>query len=156
MDLRDPKEVTITDGSGKDKKFLLSKFPAWDGLEIIARFPGAIVATALPKIADWEIVQELQYKILKYVAVSIEGKPQPLITLALIDNHVTDWQALIQLLKAEVAYNNGFFQKETISSFFENTVHQYIAKISEMLTQSSGPSSQLKKQASTNSGQSTP
>ncbi len=143
---RDPKEVTVTDIDGNPKTFLVSKMPAWDGLEIIARFPGALVATALPKIADWEIVQQLQLKIMKYVAVVINDKPFPLVTQVLIDQHVSDWSMFIQILKAEVAYNKGFFQQETISNFFADIVQQYKVKISEMLTQSSGQSSPAGKQ----------
>jgi hypothetical protein len=150
MELRDPKEITIIDGEDKERKFILSKMPAVEGLEIMARYPTSLAASAIPKIGDWGVVQDLQDKIMKYVAVDINGRPMPLSTRALVDNHVGDWECLAKLLKAEVEYNNSFFRKGTISNFLGEVVQTYLAKISEAVTQSSVPSSPTSKQSSTN------
>ncbi|MHC5541181.1 hypothetical protein ACYOEI_23410 [Singulisphaera rosea] len=150
MELRDPKEILLTDGEAKERKFFLSKMPAIEGLEIMARYPTSLASSAIPKIGDWGVVQDLQDKILKYVAVEINGKLMPLSTRALVDNHVGDWECLAKLLKAEVEYNNSFFRNGTISGFLGDVFQTYIRKISEMLTASSGPSSPMEKPRSTN------
>lgn len=151
MDLRDPKEITVADGEGRDRKFILSKMPAWDGMEIMSRLPASIIAGALPKISDFDIIRELQIKIMKYIAVEINGKPLPLSTQALIDNHCGDWECFARLLAAEVQYNNSFFREGTALNFLKDIARQYLAKISEMLTQYSALSSQQTKQSSGNS-----
>lgn len=157
MELIEPKEVIVPDGNGQPRKFHVSKMPAWDGLEIMARYPTSLVtATAVPKLADWETIKDLQFKILKYVAVEINGRLLPLSTQALIDNHAGDWECLARLIAEEVKYNNRFFRDGTISRFFAEAFQIALAKISETLTQSSAPSSPTAKPASTNSEPSTP
>src|ERR1700691_750688 len=108
MEFREPKEITITDGEGKERTFIISKMTAWDGLEIMARFPTSIIAGSIPKLGDWEVVKHLQLQIMKYVAVPLNGKLLPLTTQALIDNHTGDWECFAKLIKAEVLYNNSF------------------------------------------------
>lgn len=150
MALIEPTEITLTDGSKKERKFILSKMPAFEGMEIMARYPTSLAMGVIPKIGDWQVVREMQLMIMKYVAVDIgNGIQQPLLTQALIDNHTGDWECLAKLLKAEVAYNNSFFRDGTISSFLNEAFQIAVAKISEILTQSSVPSSPTEKQPST-------
>lgn len=157
LPLRDPKEIIIFDDNGKELKFLLSKIPAWDSAEINLRYPTHLLAAlAVPKISDWTIIEILQDKIMKHVAVDIDGKQMRLETRALIDNHVPDGTSLIQLLAEEVKYNNRFFRNGTILDFFAGAFQAALAKISETLTKSSAPSSPAEKQPSTSSAPSTP
>jgi hypothetical protein len=150
MELIEPKEVTITDGDGNARKFHVSKMPAWDGLEIMARYPTSLVtATAVPKLAEWETIKDLQLRIMKYTAVSINGRLLPLSTQALIDNHTGDWECLARLIAEEVKYNNRFFRDGTISNFFAEAFRIALAKISDTLTQSLAPSSPTAKPLST-------
>jgi hypothetical protein len=151
MDLREPKKVTIKDGEGRERKFILSKMTAWDGMEVAARLPANLAMIAVPKIGEWAIVKDLGMKVLKYVAVDIKGTPLPLTTEALQENHVGDWICLRDLIIAEVAYNNLFFPTETILSFCEKAFLMALGKVSEILNQSSAPSSPTTKQPSTNS-----
>ncbi|HZZ80036.1 MAG TPA: hypothetical protein VFE62_16100 [Gemmataceae bacterium] len=151
MNLIEPKEISITDGEGKERKFHVSKMPAWDGLEIMARYPTSLLtATAVPKLAEWEMIKDLQFRIMKYVAVEINGQLQPLATQALIDNHTGDWECLARLIAEEVKYNNRFFRDGTISNFFAEAFRIALAKITETLTQSSAPSSPTRKPVSMN------
>jgi hypothetical protein len=151
MNLIDPKEVTITDGDGTERVFFVSKMPAWDGLEIMARYPASLVtATAVPKLADWDMIKDLQLKILKYAAVKINEQLLPLSTQALIDNHTGDWECLVRLIAEEVKYNNRFFRNGEISRFCAEAFQIALAKITETLTQSSPPSSPTTKPPSTN------
>lgn len=148
--MRDPKEITVTDGDEKERTFTLTKMPAFEGFEIMARYPASLAASTIPKIADWPLVNELQLKILKYVYVSINGRPVPLSTQALIDNHTGDWECMAKLIAAEVEYNNSFFRKGIVSGFFAEVAEKMIRKISETLTNSSESSSPTTKQNSTN------
>lgn len=156
IELRDPKEILILDDDSKEHKFYLSKFTAWDGTEINMRYPTHLLsAMAIPKVSDWSIIETLQFKIMKYIAVDINGRMQRLETRALIDNHVPDATTLIQLLAEEVKYNNRFFRNGTISNFFAEAFRIALTKISGTLTESLAQSSQSTSPPSTNSEQST-
>ena len=156
MDLLEPKEITVTDGNGKSRTFILSKFPAVQGLEINALYPTSLVMSSIaPKFADYSISQDLMFKIMNYVAVDIKGTPLRLSTMALINNHAGDWETLVKLLWAEVEYNNSFFRDGTISSFFEDVMRKVFQKITEISTQSSERLSQKNSPLSTNSEQPT-
>lgn len=148
-ELRDPKEITLTDGEGRERKFIISKMNAWDGLEIMARWPTTLAMSAIPKLGDWAAMQEIIQKVMKFVAVEINGKPVCLTTQALIDNHTGDWKCLKDLLEAEVQYNNGFFPVETVSNFFAAAFQIALRRISETLNHSSEPSSPISRPAST-------
>lgn len=148
--MRDPKEITVTDGNEKERIFTLTKMPAFEGFEIMARYPASLVSSTIPKIADWQLVNELQLKIMKYVYVSINGRPVPLSTRDLIDNHTGDWECLAKLIAAEVEYNNSFFRKGIVSNFFAEVAQTMIRKITETLRQSSESSSPTAKPPSTN------
>jgi hypothetical protein len=147
MQLRDPKEITVTDGDGKEHKFIISKIPAWDAMEINTRLPPALAMLAIPKIGDYAVVQELQLKIMKYVGVDKGGnEPLRLTTRELIDNHAPDWEVFRKLLEAEVTYNNSFFRNGGLSRFLADVGQMSRTKITEMLREFSEQSSQKSKQ----------
>lgn len=146
----------VTDGDGAEHKFIITKMPAWDGLDIMERLPASFIAGTLPKLGDRKTIWELKNDILKYVAVDLNGQKQPLVTQALIDNHCGDWECLFKLLQAEVEYNNRFFRNGTISNFLSDFTRTYLAKISAILKESSELSSPTNKQPSMNSEPSTP
>ena len=150
MDLRDPKEITLTDGDGKERTFVLSKMNAWDGLEIMARWPTTLAMSAIPKLGDWAAMQEIIQKIMNFVAVPINGKLMRLTTVDLIKNHTGDWKCLKDVLEAEVQYNNGFFPVETASNFFAAAFQIALTRISETFRNSSEPSSPTNKPPFTN------
>lgn len=150
------KEIVITDGEGRERKFFISKMPAVQGLEIMARYPASLVSSAIPKIDNWPIVHDLQMKIMSFVAVEINGAPVVLSTQALIDNHTGDWECYAKLLVAEVEYNNRFFRQGIISNFFSDAAKKAWAKISETFIQSSAQLSTQSSQSSGSSEQSTP
>lgn len=156
MDLIKPKTITVKDGDGNDCTLTISKFPAMQGLKINALYPTNMVMSSLfPKFTDWKISEELILEIFSFIAVDIGGRSQPLVTMALINNHVGDWEAMARVIWAIMEYNNSFFRNGTISDFFADIALKIQAKISEILTQSSAPSSQPIKQPSTSSEQST-
>ena len=46
-----PREITIADQDGKERRYILSKFPAVEGREIVAKYP----ISALPKLGDYAV-----------------------------------------------------------------------------------------------------
>lgn len=146
VDLIKPKDFTVTNEDGKECKYTLSKFDAVAGREIIAKYPTA----ALPKIGDYNVSEETMFKLMNYVAVDTgNGLPLRLGNRALINNHVGDWETLAKIEIAMMEYNCSFFRNGRISSFLEGFVQNTLAKILEISTRSSAPSSQAEKPAST-------
>jgi hypothetical protein len=151
MELLDPSPFTVTDQNGKERHFTLSKFPAVQGREIVAKYP----TSALPKLGDYAVCEEIMLKLMSFVAVEIQGKPLRLTTRALVDNHCGDWETLAKIEMAMMEKNCSFFSKGTASAFLEEVVQKILAKITEISTQSSARSSPTTKPPSTNSGPST-
>jgi hypothetical protein len=124
--LRDPKEIKL-DG----KTYVLSKFPCVAGREIVTQWP----LSAIPRLGDYKINQELMYKIMCYVGVVVDGHKDALVlnTESLVDNHVRDWEQLMLLEKEMMAYNCSFFQGGKISSFLEDLAENLPSWISSTL-----------------------
>ena len=133
------------------KHFIISKFPAVAGREIITQYP----LSGIPKLGDYKTNEAIMLKIMFYVAVPMPDTDLQLTTQALIDNHVGSWETLMKLEMAMMEYNCSFFRNGTLSTFLGDVVQKILAKISEISTLSSGQSSQTVKQPSTNSEQST-
>ena len=133
-----PKEITVFDGDGDEKKYTISKFPAVQGLEINALYPTSLIMSSIPKIGDYKIPEELMFKILHYVTIDIPGTdPVRLDSQTMINNHVSDWEALIRIIWAIMEYNNSFFRNGTILNFFGDIVQKVLQRISEISIQSS-------------------
>ena len=71
------------------KMFILSKFPAIAGREIITN----ILASAMPKVGDYKTNEKMMLKLMSFVAIQKPGMECPirLVTDALIDNHAGNW-----------------------------------------------------------------
>ena len=137
----EPKLVTI-DG----KEFILSKFPAIAGREIIAKYP----LSGMPKLGDYQVNEETMLKLMSFVAVNIEDKPLMLSTRGLVDNHTSGWETLAKIELAMMEYNCTFFQNGRISTFLDDFAQKLPAWISKMLTALSEQSSRTEKPVSTN------
>lgn len=127
-----PKEQAIKLGDGSEKTFILSKFPAVEGREIVTQYP----LSAIPKLGDYKVNEEIMLKMLSYVAVPTDGGPLLLTTKALVNNHVPDFEALIRLEAAMLEYNCSFFGNGSASNFLEVIVGKARALISQTLTDS--------------------
>lgn len=133
------------------KSYILSKFPAIAGREIIAMYP----ASGMPKIGDYKSNEATMLKLMAYVQVVTDnGTKLALTNSVLVNNHVPSWETLAKLELAMLEYNCSFFQSGRISTFFEDIAQKAPAWISKMLTTLSEQSSQTEKQPSTNSEQS--
>lgn len=143
-DLLQTKVFSITDTNGEERTLFLSKFPAIQGREIIAKYP----TTALPKVGDYAVNEETMLKLMCFVGVRLDDsdKITPLNTRALVNNHVGDWETLAKIEMAMMEYNCSFFRNGRASDFLTVLVQIAMGKISEILTASSAPSSQTAKQ----------
>ncbi len=139
--LIEPKETEIN-----GKIFILSKFPAVAGREIVTQY----VASGIPKLGDYKRNEELMIKMMKFVAVPREGgQPLCLSSVDLINNHVTgedSWETLGKLEMAMMEYNCSFFRNGQISTFFGDLSKRLPALITKMWTALSAQSSQTEKQ----------
>jgi len=133
-DLLEPKEVEFTTQGGEVKTFLLSKFPAIAGREIVAKYP----LSAMPKLGDYAVNEETMLKLMAFVAVSLPTGPLRLSTRALVDNHVPDWETLARLEVGMMEYNCSFFGNGRASTFFEAIGQKAQALISKTLMDLSG------------------
>ena len=136
-----PKEVTIEAQDGRALPFVLSKFPAVQGREIVAKYP----LSAMPKLGDYQVNEETMLKLMAFVAVPREsGEPLRLTTRALIDNHVPDWEVLAKLEFAMMEYNCSFFGNGKGSDFLSAITAKAQAFLSQTLMDLSAQSSPKK------------
>ncbi len=141
-----PKEITVETATGESRVFVLSKFPAVQGREIVAKYP----LSAVPKLGDYAVNEETMLKLMAFVGVPRETGPALMLsTRALVDNHVPDWETLARLEMAMLEYNCSFFGNGKGSTFFEAIAQKAQAFLSQTLTDLSAQSSQKKPPRST-------
>lgn len=150
-DLIDPSELVLEDDKGTPHTYVLSKFPAVQGREIIAKYP----TSALPKIGDYAVSEEVMLKLMSFVAAVSNGTQVRLTTQALVDNHVPSWEMLAKIEMAMMEKNCSFFRKGTLYASLADVAQKSLQKISEMLTQLSAQSSAQGRPPTTNSEPST-
>lgn len=147
MDLIKPQEVAILDGEGNEKTFILSKFPALIGREIVTQYP----LSALPKLGDYRVNEEIMLKLLSHVAVPMPtGEPIRLTTRQLVDNHCSDFETLMRIEGAMLEYNCSFFKNGKVSTFLGLIATKAQALILKTLTDFAAQSSQPAKPVSKN------
>lgn len=139
--LLEPKDFEV-DG----RKFIISKFPAVEGREIISKYP----LSGIPKLGDYAVNEETMFKLMKYVAVKIGDSIIPLSTRELINSHTGDWETLIKVEWEMLGYNSRFFRDGRLSTFLKDLSQKLPAWISKMLTDSLGQSLLKEKPHSTN------
>lgn len=131
----EPKEVPIPLADGTTRVYVLSKFPAIQGREIIAKYP----LSAMPKLGDYAVNEETMLKLMAFVGVPREnGEPLKLSTRALVDNHVPDWEALARIEMAMLEYNVSFFGNGKGLTFLDAIMQKAQAYLSKTLTDLSG------------------
>jgi hypothetical protein len=130
MGMIEPKEITLKTAAGAEKSYIISKFPAIAGREIVTKYP----VSNVPKIGDYQQSEEVMLKLLAFTAVvQPDGSPLALSTRALVDNHVPDWETLARLEWAQLEYNVSFFGNGLNSDFFESISLKAVQWISETL-----------------------
>lgn len=141
----EPKEATIETQRGESRVYILSKFPAVQGREIIAKYP----LSAVPKLGDYAVNEETMLKLMAFVAVPQGDRPPlQLTTRGLVDNHVPDWETLARIEVAMLEYNISFFANGKGSTFLEAIAQKAQAFLSRTLTDLSAQLSQPTKRRS--------
>lgn len=136
----EPKEIELELPSGLTKKYIISKFPAIAGREIIAKYP----LSSMPKLGDYEVNQETMLKLMGYVAIPVEGADALRLTTAeLVDNHVPDWETLAKLEMQMMEYNCSFFKGGVIQGFIALFLDKLAPLLSQILTTSVAALSKL-------------
>lgn len=135
------------------KQFIISKFPAVAGREIITQYP----LSGLPKIGEYKVNEAIMLKLMTYVGVPIASQQMPLqlTTQALIDNHVGSWETLAKLEMAMLEYNCSFFTDGRVSTFLTDIALNIPAWITKILTPLLEQSSQAEKRPSKSSKKTT-
>lgn len=126
----EPKELVLKDASGKERTFILSKFPAIAGREIITKYP----VSNVPKIGEYQQSEEVMLKLMAFVSVQLpDGQAQALTTRGLVDNHTGDWETLAKLEWAMLEYNCSFFGKGLNSGSLESISQKAVTWITQTL-----------------------
>ena len=146
-ELLEPKPFAITGQDGKERTYILSKFPAVQGREIISKYP----ISAMPKLGDYAINEETMLKLMNYVAVeTAKGVKQRLSTMELVNNHVPEWETLAKIEVEMIQYNCSFFLRDKALTFLDVLIQTATDRISSILTDSLAPSSPRTRPLSTN------
>ena len=126
MVLLSPKEVNIN-----GNKFLISKMPCMTAQEVIVRIPAGI----LPLINQYTISEEMVVKMLSCCQRIYDDKPNvPLISKEIINNHVPDFDTLIQLENECLKYNFDFFNQGKVLTFLAQGLSLAESRLSAILT----------------------
>lgn len=131
--LLNPVEYPVENPDGTTTVYILSDFSATEGRRIECQYP-----TSVLKMDNYELNEELMYRIMKHVAVIRDGRQIRLVTKALVDNHVTNSECLLKIEKAMMDKNFSFFRDGRIFSLFDCLVQQFTKNLIEILTQSLG------------------
>ena len=125
--LLEPKEVEIN-----GQKFIISKMPCTVAQEVIFNLPNGLI----PIISDFKKAEEQAFKMLAYCErVYTDGRSSvPLISKAIIDNHVNDFDTLRKLEWECLQYNFNFFADGRALNFLNEGVSLVKSNLSEILT----------------------
>lgn len=146
--LLEEKELILSDASGKERTFYISKFPAVAGREIVTKYP----LSNIPKIGEYQQSEDVMLKLMSFVeGVMPNGQRIALTTRDLINNHVGDWETLARVEWAMLEYNTSFFGKGLSSGFLESIGQKAATWIIQTLMPLLAQSLQAAKQPSGNS-----
>lgn len=120
-----PLEIEVKDIDGNLHKYTISRLPAVAGREILAKYLGG----TMPKVGDYKDNHESMLKMMKYVAVEIDGELQTLQTQALIDNHIPDTECLLRLEIEMIRHNTSFFGNAGSSNLLDFLLQKIKASI---------------------------
>jgi hypothetical protein len=130
----------------KGKTFILSKFPASHGREIIACYGKSLIE----KLADYKENERSMLKLMSFVAVPTGPTSILLNNEKIINSHVPSWEMLIEIEMEMLDYNCSFFQLGRIWNSLKDIVQNFDQKNLKTSTDLSEQLSQINKQLSTN------
>ncbi len=125
--LLEPKEIEIN-----GYKFIISKMPCTVAQEVIFNLPTGLI----PILSEFKKTEEQAFKMLAYCErVYTDGRGNvPLISKAIIDNHVPNFDTLIKLEYECLNYNFDFFGNGSLLGFLNKGVSLAKSNVSEILT----------------------
>lgn len=127
----EPKEFPAKGQDGKERTYILSKFPAIAGREIVTKYP----VSNIPKVGDYTQSEEVMLKLMCFVAIKLDdGRELALTTKALVENHVPDWEVLARLEWAMLEYNTSFLGQGKNSDLLGSISKKAVERISATLT----------------------
>lgn len=129
-ELLEPQEIAVPLPDGTTKQYVISKFPAIAGREIICKYP----LSGMPKLGDYAVNEETMLKLMAFVAVPTDNGALRLSTRALVENHVSSWETLAKLEIAMLEYNCSFFGNGRALTFLDGIALKAQASISKILT----------------------
>ncbi|XAO54184.1 tail assembly chaperone protein [Yersinia phage vB_YenM_P744] len=146
-DLLNPKVVIVEDRHENKIEYVVGQFPAIEGREIAAKYPTSIAALA----KQWEENQYAENEKIMLKAMGYVERVYPdgnirLTTMALVDNHVPDAEALMRLEKELLEHNFSFFAKFMSSISSGGMLQNIIKLVTSTLTHSLQQSSKQTKQ----------
>ncbi|HGO5420124.1 hypothetical protein [Klebsiella oxytoca] len=127
----EPLNQEFTCGDGTKKTFILSKFPAIAGREIVTQYP----ITGAPKIGEYKTNEALMLKLMAYVAIETPNGPVMLVTPELVNNHVPDFETLLKIEWAMMEYNCSFFRNGSALRSLDSLKTRFLSSISKTLTE---------------------
>ena len=130
--LNEPKEITIEDLNGIERRYLIGKVPYMAGGRELA-----VDYLSSAKKGDYKRNQELAALMFSHVcAFADDGTEIPLKTAALIDNHVPDIPTGLKIELAMAEHNLGFSIAGKIREFqqgWKRSTEQLSSTISTLL-----------------------
>ena len=134
--LLNPETIEIEGKDGKTRTYQLGDVPYLpDGRQIASQF----VTTAMPKVGDYKLNEELSRLMFKYVAVVTDsGDTIILSTDALVNNHVPDFITGIKLEEAMLERCLGFSVAGKLREYQEKWKTTGAGLVTEMLSRLSG------------------
>jgi hypothetical protein len=127
INLLEPKLIEIN-----GHKFIISKMPCTVAQEVVLKLPAGFI----PMVSNFAQSQEMAFKMLSYCErVYSDGRANvPLISKEIIDNHVPDFNTLVQLEYECINYNYDFFAQGKVWDFLNKGLSLAESKASAILT----------------------
>lgn len=126
----EPKELPLKGQDGLERVYIISKFPAIAGREIISKYP----LSGMPKLGEYAVNEEVMLKLMSFVGVMVGDRTETLRTRAMVDNHVPDWETLAKIEMAMIEYNCSFFANGGMSRLLNDLSRHSQQWITETLT----------------------
>lgn len=141
----EPKDLPLKGQDGVERVYIIHKFPALTGREVIAKYP----LSSMPKLGDYAANQEAMLLLMSFVGVTVGDRVELLKTRALVDNHVPDWETLAKIEMAMIEYNCSFFANggasrlvADLSRHSQQWITQTLTALLQQLSAKSSPPSQ--------------
>ena len=126
--LLEPKEIEIN-----NLNFIISKMPCTTAQEVLINLPQGLI----PVLSDFSKYETYIFKMLSYCERVYDNKSVPLVSKAIIDNNIPDFDTLMKLELECLKYNFDFFGDGRALTFCQGAGSLLKQWLTETLTASS-------------------